>query len=596
MKKGTLGKAPPNPTHEPSQSSTSSAPMGTPTDPRLETMLQEQNKRMDQMANVIELLRSELTASRGETPPKGSRAQDRERRPAGGGRLHDRGLLQHGVHSGDTEVRGEVRPETGHGSQETSDLSASQRLAQQLRLASGHTRLSATRAQRLEEQSWSVVPTLFQDLVGYERPVLMEWTHQSDSPFARALSEATGKEHPSRYHQNWDSASLGSDEGVRRAREQLELEQPLHVWLSPACEAYSPSQHVHQDVSQKQEQLTQKRRECLRQLIGMSCIVHMCIQQGIHVSVEMPARSNAWRLQVMQGLKKKYGLRMVTIQGCMVNLRNRKGEFARQGWCVMTTHDRLARTLDLPCKCPKSVKHDRMEGHANKYTKEFIHRVCRVLLQEHTYHDVLEECHGNTRLLEGFGEGEFCACADVTTPFQSRKCAMCLPSRYKCLHEDQPGQEGSDQDVTEEELCVYSDLEISQVEDEARRLKAIGDYSHTACEALVARLPSQRRRQHRSAMLDHKTDILLLGVYAHGNHYGVTKWSRRLPQSSSYLWNYLKKWSPEAVHGSTLAINKNCKHGMHRDMNNLPGTQNYVIGVSSYKQGEVWLEGPGAQS
>ena len=486
-----------------------------------------------------------------------------------------------------------MRPETGHGSQDTSDLSASQRLAQQLRLASGHTRLSATRAQRLEEQSWSVVPTLFQDLVGYERPALMEWTHQSDSLFARALSEATGKEHPSRYHQNWDSASLGSDEGVRRAREQLELEQPLHVWLSPACEAYSPSQHVHQDASQKQEQLTQKRRECLRQLIGMSCIVHMCIQQGIHVSVEMPARSNAWRLQVMQGLKKKYGLKMVTVQGCMVNLRNRKGEFARQGWCVMTTHDRLARTLDLPCKCPKSVKHDRMEGHANKYTKEFIHRVCRVLLQEHMHHDVLEECRGNTRLLEGFGEGEFCACADVTTPFQSRKCAMCLPSRYKCLHEDQPGQEGSDQDVTEEELCMYSDLEISQVEDEARRLKAIGDYSHTACEALVARLPSQRRRQHRSAMLDHKTDTLLLGVYAHGNHYGVTKWSRRLPQSSSYLWSYLKKWSPEAVHGSTLVINKNCKHGMHKDVNNLPGTQNYVIGVSSYKQGEVWLEGPG---
>ena len=72
VKKGTLGKVSPNPAHEPGQSSTSSAPMGTPTDPRLETMLQEQNKRMDQMANVIELLRSELTASRGERPRKGA--------------------------------------------------------------------------------------------------------------------------------------------------------------------------------------------------------------------------------------------------------------------------------------------------------------------------------------------------------------------------------------------------------------------------------------------------------------------------------------------------------------------------------------------
>eukprot|EP00439_Symbiodinium_sp_Y106_P026719 s516_g3.t1 len=71
-KKGTLGEAFATPAHEPGQSSTSLAPMGTPKDPRLETVIQEQNKRMDQMANVIELLRSELTASRGERPRKGA--------------------------------------------------------------------------------------------------------------------------------------------------------------------------------------------------------------------------------------------------------------------------------------------------------------------------------------------------------------------------------------------------------------------------------------------------------------------------------------------------------------------------------------------
>ncbi|CAE7480558.1 RE1 [Symbiodinium sp. CCMP2592] len=94
-------------------------------------------------------------------------------------------------------------------------------------------------------------------------------------------------------------------------------------------------------------------------------------------------------------------------------------------------------------------------------------------------------------------------------------------------------------------------------------------------------------------MVDQKTDTLLLGVYAHGNHYGVTNWTRKLPQSCKYLWSYLKKWTPEAIHGSTLVINKNCKHGMHRDVHNQPGTKNYSIGVSQYKQGEVWLEGPG---
>ncbi|CAE7480578.1 GIP [Symbiodinium sp. CCMP2592] len=64
---------------EPGQSSTSSAPTTTTGNPSLESVIHEQNKRMDQMANVIELLRTELTATRGERPRKGAeRREDSE--------------------------------------------------------------------------------------------------------------------------------------------------------------------------------------------------------------------------------------------------------------------------------------------------------------------------------------------------------------------------------------------------------------------------------------------------------------------------------------------------------------------------------------
>ena len=60
------------------------------------------------------------------------------------------------------------------------------------------------------------------------------------------------------------------------------------------------------------------------------------------------------------------------------------------------------------------------------------------------------------------------------------------------------------------------------------------------------------------------------------------------------MLQYLKHWSPEAVSCSSLVINDNSSVGMHRDVHNAPGTQNYLIGVTRYQHGGLWLEGPGS--
>ena len=89
---------------------------------------------------------------------------------------------------------------------------------------------------------------------------------------------------------------------------------------------------------------------------------------------------------------------------------------------------------------------------------------------------------------------------------------------------------------------------------------------------------------------------LTLGAYAHGNHYGLTKWTYKFPNLSRYVLQYLQHWSPEAVTCSSLVINDNSSVGMHRDVHNAPGTKNFLIGVTRYQHGGLWTEGPGTQS
>ena len=124
---------------------------------------------------------------------------------------------------------------------------------------------------------------------------------------------------------------------------------------------------------------------------------------------EMSDRCLAWRLPLFQQLPKKYELFDAVAKGCAVNFRDKpQGKFLQKGWRLLTTHTRLARATELPCRCPKHYVHARCEGSlmnsSGLYTPEFARRVARHIQQE---------AQGQTKLPEAFRVGLTCVCSEL---------------------------------------------------------------------------------------------------------------------------------------------------------------------------------------
>ena len=116
------------------------------------------------------------------------------------------------------------------------------------------------------------------------------------------------------------------------------------------------------------------------------------------------------------------------------------------------------------------------------------------------------------------------------------------------------------------------------------------DYSHQTCEQLLKQLPFKTSKQHRGRLKEQKPRYIAFGLYSHGNHYGITKQSQVFPQVCRYVVQYLKHWSPETVYCTSFVVNDNCHLELHKDVHNVPGTPNYLIGLGSYQGGELWIE------
>ena len=324
-----------------------------------------------------------------------------------------------------------------------------------------------------------------------------------------------------------------------------------------------------------------------------------------------------------------------------MDLKDCEGRLVQKGWRVLTTHKRLAESLELPCRCQKGTSHGRseqVEGSGMDYPDAYARRVSRVLLQELTFQDTIQECQGKSLLCEGFGEGEFCTCGEVNVPGKTRTCPNCLQgrravpgtegqglgvfkddvmremegsqdTRLDILCEDgamddagmlgsmRPEDQGNDGAMGDEGLMrteaqgMYTESQIEAVEHQASKLIKQKAFHHKACASLIRDLPLQEHARTRQALKPNRPRYLILGVYAYGNHYGITRWTRKLPQTCNYLWLYLQHWSPDPVKGSTLVVNDNCAVNIHRDHNNLPTSKNHIIGVTPFQQGELWLEG-----
>ena len=499
-------------------------------------------------------------------------------------------------------------------------MSASQRLSAELRRMKVRD-LSAARARSLEEQGWSIVPQLFQTLVGHNRPLLMECSER-ESLLTSTIRAQAKCESAATTCVLCNGCELTTDAGIRLIMQRIYAERPMHVWLSLQSSPFSPLQNSNQRTPEQKEDLREKRQQAIREYVGAVCIVHYARQQGIHVTLELPDRSEAWRLPVLQRLQHKFGLHMAVLKGCPIGISGEaSGSRTSRGWKVLTTHVRLAETVNMPCRCPKGTKHvfkpeDSKEG---RYPEPVARRVCRVLMQELNHHDTIRECTGHSLLCEGFGTGEFCTCGEVNLPGKTRSCASCLrgrqdlpepsstnhrmPEATQTLDKTQTSSanfilkplevddEWSGDDEDDDQMVCFSEAQCSHLEQQAQDLMNKQQYHHKACEKLLEQLPYNHKCRHRQALTQDRPQYLIFGAYAYGNHYGLTRWTRKLPNVCRYLLQYIQHWSKEPVTGTSIVINNNCSVGMHRDNNNSPGTKNFVIGVTPYQQGELWVAG-----
>eukprot|EP00439_Symbiodinium_sp_Y106_P025508 s4411_g3.t1 len=344
----------------------------------------------------------------------------------------------------------------------------------------------------------------------------------------------------------------------------------------------------------------------MRAYVGACIVFHACVQRGIHATIEMSEHCQAWRLPIFAQLRAKYNLHEAVTKGCRVGLRGGPQEpLLQKGWRIVTTQEKLASELQLPCRCNKGYQHGRSEGRVLKesecYTKEYVRRAATAIMCEHTQHSLQAECGlpAHSVLPDQFGEGIVCTCREVSLPQRPRKCSKC------CQENGVPGEglggsvaggsEGLEEGwkVWDEAevalLSSHADEIMNLVEKEAQRLLASADFNHQSCTNLIGQIPLKKNQRHR-LLGTQNLGYLILGMYAYGNQYGITKHTKQLPQTTKYLLHYLQYWAREPFQATTLVLNMNNKCPLHRDVHNQEGTLNRIIGLGKYTEGRLWVQ------
>ena len=382
--------------------------------------------------------------------------------------------------------------------------------------------LTAGAARHLESESWSVVPRIFQGLASHQRPLLMEVACERESLLAKAVQEATQNTQAAMRCSLFNNHDLGTDAGVKLVLEQIEAENPSHVWMSPPCGPYSPLQRTNQRSEQQKQELARKRKEALKVYVGCSVIMHHCIQRGTHVTWELSERCDAWRLPLIQNLLRRYQLHTAVVKGCRVNLRDEQKRLLQKGWKIMTTQPRMAELLHKPCRCDVKYQHGKCEGAmAGKsalYTPEFTKLVVCGLQQELSFYGVQQEGQGISQTPDLFGGGETCVCEATCQSGHVQTCSCCLLGR-----EHVPLQK---------ESFVVEQREEQESEKEARDHVKHGQLSFAHMDNILHSLNLPLPKKGRGMMegTDNRPAYFQFGAYNYGKFSGRSRRTQEYPQ------------------------------------------------------------------
>ena len=388
--------------------------------------------------------------------------------------------------------------------------------------------MSVGAAQFLEDESWNALPRLFTDLARGERPVLLELACEKDSVLTTAVRAHTGKESSASRCSLWSNHDLSTTAGVRLVLEQIENEQPSHVWLSPPCGPYSPMQRTNQRTPEQKQDLEAKRQEALKIYVGCSVIWHHCVQQGIHVTWELSEKCDAWRLPLLQDILRRHQPYTAVIKGCRVNLRNQEGRLLQKGWKIMSTHCRLAEIMHKPCRCDHKYVHGKCEGgmaeKSGRYTPEFSRLVVKGLTQEFSFFGLGKELEGKSQTPDLFGGGETCVCDATVQSGHVQTCSSCVLGR---LHV--PSQK--------QNMCLMGEKQECAMETRANQLRQAEDATWGSMEAYLENLnlplPGKGRGMFRENQ--QRPRYYQFGAYAHGGFAGLSRNTSVYPQLCLYV-------------------------------------------------------------
>ncbi|OLP86861.1 Copia protein [Symbiodinium microadriaticum] len=129
------------------------------------------------------------------------------------------------------------------------------------------------------------------------------------------------------------------------------------------------------------------------------------------------------------------------------------------------------------------------------------------------------------------------------------------------------------------------------VEARAQQLLHQKDFSLMSLEKVLMFLPLLQPRNRQSTM---RGSYFSLGLFAHGNHYGVTRLCDRLPTFTVYVNEVMRYqcrcqgWTDASW--TTVAIGQNAGSTLHRDNHNQSHTVNYIFSLGRHRGGELWTE------
>ena len=438
--------------------------------------------------------------------------------------------------------------------------------------------MSQVAASAIAYKSQLVVPNMFEELSGSHRVELMEIACEPDSLLASAVQARTGRSDAACRSSLWCGHDLATPEGLSQVLEQILALRPKRVWISPPCGPYSPLQNVNQRSPAQIRELKAKRATAQRIYESTLEIVKVCLQKGIHVTVELAERCEAWRLPIFQKLRFEMGLYTAVTKGCSVGLKGQDGVLMQKGWRIVTSHARLAEVMHKPCNCPTNYRHAKCEGKnatlSARYTKEYVRLAVEALSREGDFQRIVEECSGKSSLPEGFGLGLMCTCSG-----SQGSCGSCLVAETP--HVESPDQPEAYLSCQAHEKLQEQARELQQNPNKLT-LNALEDLLK---QHPLTNLGKTRRNETNSA------DYQVFGSYAFGGQYGVTRKTHRCPELRRYINQVLRRVMPQHLKWTSFALNHGTMMPIHMDHNNDAKHPNGSVGFGQYSGGELWVEG-----